>query len=149
MDRGGLGLGGSDHLTLELVSAAAVNAPLIKKLAGRSIPALLSAWHTADTPTAYVCPLSDQSRQRSIMVRARLRPPDMFSITFSDRIDPATVKTDNARKRSNERFATVGAKALARLHKKHPDLQSKFLEKTVAILKEEEHLARRRSLSHT
>ena len=50
--------------------------------------------------------------------------------------------TDDARKTLQERFARVGAKALARLHEKRPDLQGKSLEQTVAILKDEERLAR-------
>jgi hypothetical protein len=49
---------------------------------------------------------------------------------------------DDARKQLQERFARVGAKALARLHEKRTDLQGKTLEETVAILKEEERLTR-------
>ena len=49
---------------------------------------------------------------------------------------------DDARKQLQERFARVGAKALARLHEKRPDLQGKTLEETVTILKEEERLTR-------
>jgi hypothetical protein len=50
--------------------------------------------------------------------------------------------TDDARKQLQERFARVGAKALARLHEIRPDLQGKTLEETVMILKEEERLMR-------
>jgi hypothetical protein len=49
---------------------------------------------------------------------------------------------DDARKRLQERFARVGAKALARLHEIHPHLQGKTLKETVAILQEEERLTR-------
>jgi hypothetical protein len=49
---------------------------------------------------------------------------------------------DDARKQLQERFARVGAKALARLHEKRSDLQGKTLEETVTILKEEERLTR-------
>jgi hypothetical protein len=49
---------------------------------------------------------------------------------------------DNARKQLQERFARVGAKAIARLHEKRPELLGKTLEETVFILKEEECLTR-------
>jgi hypothetical protein len=49
---------------------------------------------------------------------------------------------DDARKQLQERFARVGAKAIARLHEKRPELQGKTLEETVMILKEEERLTR-------
>ena len=49
---------------------------------------------------------------------------------------------DDARKQLQERFARVGAKALARLHEIHPHLQGKTLEETVTILKAEDRLTR-------
>jgi hypothetical protein len=48
--------------------------------------------------------------------------------------------TDDARRKLQERFAKVGAKALARLHEIHPHLQGKTIEQTVTILKIEERL---------
>jgi hypothetical protein len=49
---------------------------------------------------------------------------------------------DDAYKQLQERMARVGAKALARLHEKRPDLRGKTLKETVIILKEEEHQKR-------
>ena len=49
---------------------------------------------------------------------------------------------DDARTQLQERFARVGAKALARLHEIHPHLQGKTLEETVTILKAEDRLTR-------
>ena len=49
---------------------------------------------------------------------------------------------DDARKQLQELFARVGARALARLHEIHPDLQGKALEETVTILKAEERRTR-------
>jgi hypothetical protein len=50
---------------------------------------------------------------------------------------------DDARKKLQELFARVGAKALARLHEIHPDLRGRNLKETVAILQEEERKKRR------
>jgi hypothetical protein len=47
---------------------------------------------------------------------------------------------DDARKRIQERFEKVGAKALARLHELHPHLRGKSLKDTVTILKIDERL---------
>ena len=56
--------------------------------------------------------------------------------------DDARKMTDDARKQWQERLARVGAKAIARLHEKRPELQGKTLEETVFILKEEVRLTR-------
>jgi hypothetical protein len=50
--------------------------------------------------------------------------------------------TDDARKQLQERLARVGAKAIARLHEKRPELQGKTLEETIFVLKEEERIKR-------
>jgi hypothetical protein len=55
--------------------------------------------------------------------------------------------SDDARKQLQERFAQIGAKALARVHSRihesRPELQGKTLEETIFILKEEERLKQR------
>lgn len=48
------------------------------------------------------------------------------------------IMSDDARVKLQQRFAKVGAKALARLHALHPHLQGKSLSETVLLLKEEE-----------
>jgi hypothetical protein len=50
---------------------------------------------------------------------------------------------DDARETLQERFARIGAKAIARLHENRPELRGLTAKETVTILKEEEQ---RRSL---
>lgn len=53
-------------------------------------------------------------------------------------LDYDRVMADDARVKLQQRFAKIGAKALARLHALHPHLEGKSLNETVLLLKEEE-----------
>jgi hypothetical protein len=78
LDGGGAGPGSSDNLTLDLVSAAAANAPsLIKKMTrGRYRLLCLLMAHSGQSNRTRVCPLSDQSGQRWILARDALSAND-------------------------------------------------------------------------